>query len=327
MRVLGNGYRTIITHAPWIWRFLYRCADRIPLGGDTIDGLPFVTRGAAKFLNELHPAALVSTYPLYGHIIERLFGAGPLPFGLLTVVTDSTSINHSWINGADGHYAVADTESADYFVGQGVASQQVHVTGFPVHPAFGAERPAAAPEPRLPDPFRILYTPSTKTPVVTHTFAALSEFARDAPVDVELTVVLGRHETRLREIAESAAPEGTEILGWTDRIPELLGASHLLIGKAGGASVQEALCSACPMLVNYVVPGQEEGNAERLCAAGAGAMMPTPDKLVAYLDDLVADGGARWLAMRSNAFRAGRPDAAATVAGIAIELATKAGAI
>ena len=36
---------------------------------------------------------------------------------------------------------------------------------------------------------------------------------------------------------------------------------HLVISKAGGATVQEAIAARCPMIVNQVIPGQEEGNA------------------------------------------------------------------
>jgi UDP-N-acetylglucosamine:LPS N-acetylglucosamine transferase len=37
--------------------------------------------------------------------------------------------------------------------------------------------------------------------------------------------------------------------------------NHLLIGKAGGATVQETIAAKCPMIINHVVAGQEEGNA------------------------------------------------------------------
>ena len=46
--------------------------------------------------------------------------------------------------------------------------------------------------------------------------------------------------------------------------------SHLMIGKAGGASVQEAMASACPMIIDSIIPGQEEGNAELITNKGSG---------------------------------------------------------
>jgi processive 1,2-diacylglycerol beta-glucosyltransferase len=192
-----------------------------------------------------------------------------------------------------------------------------------VHPDFGANRPSS-PERTLPSPFRILYTPNTRTPVVERTLHALAEFAKRAPVEVIVTVVLGRHEARLRPRVERAAPAGSVIHGWTDQMPALFTQSHLLIGKAGGATVQQALASACPMLVDYVVPGQEEGNAQLLCGLGAGAMMPPPAQLAGYLDDLAAHGGELWRKLRQAACDHGDGGAAHAVANLAVELAQRA---
>jgi processive 1,2-diacylglycerol beta-glucosyltransferase len=35
--------------------------------------------------------------------------------------------------------------------------------------------------------------------------------------------------------------------------------------------VQEAIAARCPMIVNQVIPGQEEGNAQLICANAASA--------------------------------------------------------
>ena len=51
---------------------------------------------------------------------------------------------------------------------------------------------------------------------------------------------------------------------------------HVVVSKAGGATTQEAIAARCPMVVNQVVPGQEEGNCELLLRHGAGALATTP---------------------------------------------------
>ena len=88
-----------------------------------------------------------------------------------------------------------------------------------------------------------------------------------------LTVTVGRDE-RLRKAVEAIRLETGrefEIVGWTDQIPRLLSESHLLIGKAGGATVQEAIAAKCPMIISQVVPGQEEGNARLIDETRSGA--------------------------------------------------------
>jgi hypothetical protein len=72
---------------------------------------------------------------------------------------------------------------------------------------------------------------------------------------------------RLREYGERA-----RIYGWTNQMPRRLMSHHLVIGKAGGAMVQEAIAARCPMIVNQVIPGQEEGNAELIETLDIGAV-------------------------------------------------------
>lgn len=317
MPACSAGYRQVITKLPKLWSGLYNLADRTPLGGDGIDFMPRITRGFATHLNQHQPTAVISTYPLYGHLLDRLFGIIELPFPLLTMVTDAKSINRSWLHQAHGHFAVVDDCSARYFIDGGIAPERVHVTGFPVGLEY-AERSPEQLEDALPNPLKILYTPSTRTSHVRKTLKAIA--AATEAVEIELTVVLGRHADRLQSAVKSLAPAGSSIIGWTDRMPELLCESHLFIGKAGGAAVQEAIAAACPMLVNYVVPGQEEGNAEILCASGGGALTDTPEALETNILRLLHDDGRNWLTMRQAAFRERRPRATEKIVALLEQL-------
>jgi processive 1,2-diacylglycerol beta-glucosyltransferase len=324
MHLLNAAYRTIITRWPWIWQRLYRVADNVPVGDVPVDFTRSVTRLMAEFFNATQPAAVISTYPLYGHLIEQLFGTQSLPFSLLTVVTDSTTINRAWLNNAKGHYAVTDKHSADFFLANAIPEDRVHITGFPVDPAF-AHHPRRTPDPDKSNPLKILYTPSTGIPVVRKTLQSILEISRQDKLPLQLTVVLGRHEKRLRKIVESTVPESTIIIGWTDQMPALLSSHDLLIGKAGGASVHEALVAGCPMLIDYVVPGQEEGNAGLLLAHKAGLIVRDPGDIKSEIISLQENSSARLLAMRRAALQVAQPEAALKIAELAVKIATMEG--
>ena len=90
------------------------------------------------------------------------------------------------------------------------------------------------------------------------------------------------------------------ILGWTDEIPTLLATHHVVVSKAGGATTQEALAARCPMIVNQIVPGQEEGNLRLLEKLGGGALAETPDQIRAITADLLADQAEQWRAMKQK---------------------------
>ena len=133
---------------------------------------------------------------------------------------------------------------------------------------------------------------------------------------IHLTVTVGRDEwlrARLEAVA-SAAGKALELHGWTDRMPELVMSHHVLIGKAGGATVQEAIAARTPMLITQVVPGQEEGNAQLLFDNRCGALCATPEAIAAQVGALFADGAAQWRRWEANIARLSKPDAAREIA-------------
>jgi processive 1,2-diacylglycerol beta-glucosyltransferase len=129
---------------------------------------------------------------------------------------------------------------------------------------------------------------------------------------VHLTVVTGRHKHLHAFLKRLDVPMGSfDLLGWTDRMPELLAESHLFIGKAGGAIVQETLAIARPMIISHVVAGQEEGNVTLLADIGAGELATTPEKIVASVRRaMLENGGAEWSRWRENLLKVSHPAAA-----------------
>jgi len=73
-----------------------------------------------------------------------------------------------------------------------------------------------------------------------------------AKLGLDLTVTIGRADELRSEI--EAAANGTRRRSLVDeRIPRMMHENHLLIGKAGGATVQETIAAKCPMIINHVV--------------------------------------------------------------------------
>ena len=58
------------------------------------------------------------------------------------------------------------------------------------------------------------------------------------------------------------------MLGYTDRMHELMKMSDLFIGKPGGLTTAEALASSLPMMIVDPIPGQEERNSDHLLEKG-----------------------------------------------------------
>src|SRR5207247_2688253 len=126
---------------------------------------------------------------------------------------------------------------------------------------------------------------------------------------VDLTVTIGRSD-KLRPRIEAAADGHAKIVGWTDELPRMLHESHLLIGKAGGATVQETIAAGCPMIINHVVAGQEEGNARLIVETNSGVIALSPAAVVARLQRVFADNAKEWREWAANIAKLSRPRAA-----------------
>jgi len=109
-----------------------------------------------------------------------------------------------------------------------------------------------------------------------------------------------------------------KVLGWTNQMPELMMSHHLIISKAGGATVQEAIAARIPMIVNQVIPGQEEGNAELIWRCGLGAIAEK-NKEVAELSKTLRPSRRQWNEWRANLKKVSRPDAARDIAELILE--------
>jgi processive 1,2-diacylglycerol beta-glucosyltransferase len=68
------------------------------------------------------------------------------------------------------------------------------------------------------------------------------------------------------------------------------------------------------MIVNQVVPGQEEGNCELLLRHSAGALATTPETVIETLRAAFADAGRGWSRWHAALGPLARPDAARAVA-------------
>lgn len=293
--LLCRGYRFITNRSPRLWAAFYRSTDRLDFSRRTSPVMRFPERALGRLIDEFRPTALVSTYPLYPYFLKRLPQGmrGNLP--VFTVVTDSIEINAAWLRAPSDWWLVSDPLTKKGMTDWGLREEAVVDTGFPVHPVFAIHPPLSAQE--TAGPFRVLYFATARRGFVREHGRALLE----GSPEVCLTIVMGRAVRRLwAEVKQlkDAYPGRVRTLGWTKRVPSLLANHHMVVGKAGGATVHEAIAACCPMLIHHLVPGQEEGNLRLLQAIGGGALADEPRLLRESLTHLLQNHWEGWREMK-----------------------------
>jgi processive 1,2-diacylglycerol beta-glucosyltransferase len=92
-----------------------------------------------------------------------------------------------------------------------------------------------------------------------------------------------------------------------------------VVGKAGGATVHEAIAARCPMFIHHLVPGQEEGNLRLLESIGGGALADSPAMLSSALSSLLENQAAGWRGMKHALARHNRSTGAIYAAGFILK--------
>jgi processive 1,2-diacylglycerol beta-glucosyltransferase len=136
------------------------------------------------------------------------------------------------------------------------------------------------------------------------------------PVPITLVVAAGRNRDLMASLGDQTpgADSRLHVLGPQPSLAPLLATSDLLISKAGGLTISEALATGVPLIIPTAqLMGQERWNAAYVIDSGAGIGCESVAAVAQAIHGLLA-APARMAAMRAAARALGRPDAAAAIA-------------
>jgi len=314
--LVKSAHLGVVRHAPTLWRGIYAMLDHVSFADSGIGGLTRLRHALGDVLNVTQPDCVVSTYPAYAPVIKELFrDHSEKPFRFVTVITDSISVNAAWHRAPSDVFVVANEPTATVLRAAGVDASRIRPLGFPVSPQFA--NPDLVPIPLDDDgPIRLLYVINHGKKKAGAVLERLLELDR-----THLTITVGRDAELKAELMERFAKQAhrVQVLGWTNQMPTLMLTHHVLIGKAGGAMVQEAIAARCPMIVNQIIPGQEEGNARLIQQLGLGAVAGRNRDVPGLLEDALAKNARIWREWRRNLEKVSRPDASLRIAGLVLE--------
>ena len=306
-----RGYLAMISSAPRMWSALYRSLDRKKDFSGNFRLLFAVKHRLSALLARFRPDVIVSVYPAYPHLLDEILGrADGGSCRRIIIITDSITVNSVWFRCSTDFFLVPNEATADVLRHNEVSSGITKDFGFPVNPKF-AEHGEVKNPPSDASGRRVLYMINAAKSTAPELVRRLIELS-----NVDLTVTVGR-DARLRSAIENIRSErdrNFEIVGWSEEMPRLMKESHLLIGKAGGATVQETIAAVTPMIINQVVPGQEEGNAQLILQSNAGAVATSHDDVIAQIQRSFADDARNWREWFANISALSRPRASLDIA-------------
>ena len=223
---------------------------------------------------------------------------------LVTVLTDYTT-HSTWIQNEIDYYIAGHEYVKELLVCDGVNPDKVKTFGIPVEKSFlsNRDRNTVLSEFGLdPNKFTVLLMGgSFGAGNIKETLDELLSINRD----FQIIVIAGRNESlkdklqKRLDIVDHNFNKNVLILGFTNKMNDLLASVDILVSKPGGLTTTEALLKNLPMIVPYYIPGQEEENLDFLTNCGV-ALKPTKKFTLSVLLKVLIDNPKRLNMMKEN---------------------------
>jgi processive 1,2-diacylglycerol beta-glucosyltransferase len=314
-----DAYISMIERAPGAVGWLYRSSDTVEGGGARRTLQRLALARMRSLIADERPDTIVCTHFLAAELVNGMVERGEWRGTFGVVVTDLDA-HALWAAcpRAD-RWFVALPETAEILAGKGVARARIVVSGIPIMGAFSAAMP-----PRQEIRGRLGLASDAPMLLVSGGGVGVASLGSTVEAllhdgsDFGVALICGKNQ-ELRARAESLVarlgPRGQSrcaVLGFTDRMHELMHAADLSVGKPGGLTSSEALAMGLPMAILNPVPGQEERNSDHLLEWGVAIRLNSPESLRWRIAGLLADP-RRLRAMREAALARARPFAADAV--------------
>ena len=278
-----NLYRVQLRFAPRTYEALYRGSMSLPIvwRGTVLLCTLLSRRRINREIALFDPKIIVSVYPLASVAVGRMRTKGWINLPAVTYLTDF-SVHPLWIHpGIDLHLA---TNRASQKAATEHGATHTTTVGPLVRPAFAQHHNRSEARSRLFIPAErpvavLVVAGSWGVGSVVETVKAIADCGAFHPV-----CVCGRNE-RLRQHLERLGV-GT-IIGWTDRMDDVMAGCDVVVENAGGLTCMEALAAGLPVVTFAPIPGHGRHNAEVMAAAGVVSYARTRDELKCALDRAV----------------------------------------
>lgn len=342
-KVISRGYEKSALYTPKAYGSVYRFSETTIASKNEFKTNPLTSLMARKFkhlLNESTPDLIIGTHPFPMialstlkknnniHSLSRsesFYKSTKVDIPpMISVLTDYTT-HSTWIQNEIDYYIVGHEYVKELLVYEGVDSEKVKAFGIPVEKSFLSHRDRETVLTELglsPEKLTVLLMGgSFGAGNIKETLEDLITIDRD----FQILVITGRNEhlkDKLSKMLDSTIHnKNICLLGYTNKMNDILASIDVLISKPGGLTTTEALLNDVPMIVPYFIPGQEEENLDFLTNCGA-ALRTTKKYSLPVLLKVLIDDPSRLDNLRKNIKSIRKFDSAVNISNLVVDILT-----
>lgn len=312
-----KSYDTATKHVPKAWQIFFDLTndDKAIHRLGKIQLKMTMKNGLALFKKE-KPELVVITFAGWVYTASQIAKKYNPKLKVVSLATDSISIHRTWTLGDIDELIVSDKDTAETVIESGINARMVHVLGYPVNPALfdnTFDRVGFLNQLKFDlDKKTVLLIPTLLNKQKTLDLIELILSGGD----YNLAVVCGRDKELYEKLLPHEKDKNFHLEGWTDKMPSYMLSSDVIITKAGGSTVQECIAAKKPMILNQIVPGQEQGNALFVEKNQLGLVALSNEDIIKALKNIISN----YSKFQTNLKNISRSDAADNIAEYLLSL-------
>lgn len=293
-KVSTGAYKQMAKNAPWMWEIVYNHSKDGTLAKITNTSNKIMSRKLNTLLQEFNPDLVISTHPFGNQMCAILKRHGKIKCKIATTLTDF-KLHNQWLYLSEyiDYFFVSNNKMKEAMVQKNIDENKIWVTGIPVSNRFLEKFD----QNKIYEEFELSKDKHTVL------FFAGGEYGlgRDTTYmtlkalirlfkDIQVVAIAGKNKRMQKKFAtlieDTNSQNRIKLLTFTDKVPELMNISDIVITKPGGLTITESLVSHLPIIVINPIPGQEEENAEFLVEHGAAIWIQKQDNIARKLKTL-----------------------------------------
>lgn len=284
-KITTSAYKEMAKKTPNLWGKVYMNSQSGILGHVSSRTNKMMAIKLKNLIKEKDPDLVISTHPFSSQMVSYLRRKGKINCKLVTILTDFAP-HDQWLIGHEytDAFFVSNTRMGDYLKNYGIEPNKIHITGIPLSDKFlcKIDKSTVYKEFSLDcsKPIILFFGGGEFGLGKDRTIQILKALISNLPT-YQIIAISGRNSrmnTDFHELVEATnSKDRVKILDYTNKVPELMSISTIVVTKPGGLTTSESLASNLPILIINPIPGQEEENAEYLESHGVGVWIRKSD--------------------------------------------------
>ena len=323
-KVSTKAYSGITKNTPYLWKGLYFSSNTKAIS--TISGAPdaIMAIKLKELIKEIKPDLIISTHFFSSHMCAILKKKKQIDCKLATIMTDY-HIHNLWLSLPEyvDYFFVANDQMKKEMIDLQIPAPKIYVTGIPVSPNFSKQynKEEIFEDFWLdPDKFTVLLFGSGEFRLGKNISCKILEATVRMFRDIQVIAIAGKSKRLYKAFETITQKTNSEsrvkVLEFTDRVPELMAISNIVVSKAGGLTVTESLVSGLPMIIINPIPGQEEQNTQFLVDSGCAIWIKKHEKNIpGILKDLYRNK-EKLNQMRESSLKLSKPNSTKNICEI-----------